>query len=73
MTEVETREIRFNQTTIGRIANDLKKIHEASPEHDETVKDIVKAFGRFYDHHRMATSEYVPLEKVMLKKIFGEQ
>lgn len=73
MTGLEAREIRFNQATIGRIVNDLKKIHEASPEHDETVKDIVKAFGRFYDHHRMATSEYVPLEKFMLKKIFGEK
>lgn len=73
MTEVEKREIRFTQMTIGVIVNELHKIHEASPENDESVKKIIHAFGRFYDHHRLTTSEYTPLERVITKKVFGEE
>lgn len=73
MTEVEKREIQFNQMTVGRITNDLRKIHETSPENDEVVRDIAKVFGRHFDHHRMATEDYIPLSEIMLKKIFEEE
>lgn len=59
------------QRMIGMFHNEARKIHENSPENDESLKKMIRAFGDVTD--QCLVSEPVrPLREVMTEKIFGK-
>ena len=59
------------QRMIGTFHNEARKIHENSPENDESLKKMIRAFGDVADQC-LATEPVKPLREVMTEKIFGE-
>lgn len=41
--------MRWTQITIGRITDDIRKIHENHPDADEDLKNLMKDVGRYID------------------------
>lgn len=59
------------QRKIGIFQNEARKIHEKSPENDESLKKMIREFGDIIDQS-LASEPIKPLREVMTEKIFGE-
>lgn len=59
------------QRMIGIFHIEAQKIHENSPENDESLKKMIWAFGEISDQC-LAYEPVRPLQEVMIEKIFGE-
>lgn len=59
------------QRMIGMFHIEAQKIHENSPENDESLKKMIRAFGEISDQC-LASEPAKPLREVMTEKIFGE-
>ena len=59
------------QRMIGTFQNEAQRIHENSPENDESLKKMIRAFGDVTDQC-LASEPVKPLREVMTEKIFGE-
>ena len=59
------------QRHIGVFVNELKKIHEQSPEHDESIRRIIKSFGYIFDRNDHPSEvKGVPIKDAIEKKVF---
>lgn len=59
------------QKYVGMFTNELKKIHEESPEHDDGIKRIIKSFGYIFDgNDHPSEIEGMPIKDAIEKKVF---
>ena len=63
--------LAWMQRTIGTFKNEAQKIHENSPENDESLKKMIRAFGDVADQW-FVSEPTKSLREVMTEKIFGE-
>lgn len=59
------------QKAIGVFVNELKKIHEESSQHDESLKRIINSFGYIYDTNDCPSEvEGTPIKDSIKKAVF---
>lgn len=71
MTDNVKGSLAWMQRMIGIFHAEAKKIHENSPENDESLKKMIRVFGDITDQC-LASEPVKPLQDVMIDKIFGE-
>ena len=59
------------QRMIGTFHNKARRIHENSPENDESLREMIRVFGDICDQC-LVSGPVKPLREVMTEKIFGE-
>lgn len=72
MAGIEKGSTQWTQMAIGRITNDIRKIHENHPEADEDLKKLMKDVGHYIDG--TLDSEHEPersIADVWIEKIFS--